>query len=40
MTLDRPDPPRAEGEDGEVILEELGFSKEEIARMRAEGVLL
>lgn len=40
MTLDRPDPPRAEGQDGEAVLEELGFSGEEIARMRTEGVLL
>jgi alpha-methylacyl-CoA racemase len=40
MTLDRPDPPRVEGQDGEAILEELGFSGEEIARMRTEGVLL
>jgi alpha-methylacyl-CoA racemase len=40
MTLDRPDPPRAEGQDGEAILEEIGYSGEEIARMRTEGVLL
>jgi crotonobetainyl-CoA:carnitine CoA-transferase CaiB-like acyl-CoA transferase len=40
MTLDRPDPPRAEGQDGEAILEEIGYSGEEIARMRTEGILL
>jgi alpha-methylacyl-CoA racemase len=39
-TLDRPDPPRAEGEDGETILEDLGYSAEEIARMKAQGALL
>jgi alpha-methylacyl-CoA racemase len=39
-TLDRPDPPRAEGQDGDAILEEIGYSREEIARMRTEGVLL
>jgi alpha-methylacyl-CoA racemase len=40
MVLDRPDPPRREGEDGEVILAELGYSKDEIENMRVEGVLL
>ena len=40
MTLDRPDPPRSEGEDGDAILDELGYSAEEIASMRTEGVLL
>lgn len=39
MRLDRPDPPRPEGADGEAILEELGYSGEEIGRMRSEGVL-
>ena len=38
--LDRPDPPRREGQDGEAILASLGYSAEEIARLRAEGVLL
>jgi len=38
--LDRPDPPRREGQDGEEILAGLGYSPDEIARMRAEGVLL
>ena len=38
--LDRPDPPRREGQDGEAILVGLGYSTAEIARMRAEGVLL
>jgi alpha-methylacyl-CoA racemase len=38
--LDRPDPPRREGQDGEAILNELGYSAEEVARLRAEGVLL
>ena len=40
MTLDRPDPPRREGEDGPAILEELGYSQSDIDRMRKEGVLL
>ena len=39
-TLDRPDPPRREGQDGEAILGELGYSTEEIAEFREEGVLL
>jgi alpha-methylacyl-CoA racemase len=38
--LDRPDPPRREGQDGESILAGLGYSAEEIARLRSEGVLL
>lgn len=37
--LDRPDPPRDEGQDGDAILGELGYSQEEIARLRTEGVL-
>lgn len=37
--LERPDPPRREGEDGEVILGELGYSDGEIAKLRAEGAL-
>jgi alpha-methylacyl-CoA racemase len=40
MPLDRPDPPRDEGEDGELILAELGYSEEEIARLKAQGALL
>lgn len=40
MSLDRPDPPRVEGEDGDAILGELGYSGDEIARMRSEGALL
>jgi alpha-methylacyl-CoA racemase len=40
MSLDRPDPPRAEGQDGEVILAELGYTDGEIARLRSERVLL
>lgn len=39
-SLDRPDPPRHEGQDGDAILANLGYSAEEIARLRAEGVLL
>lgn len=38
--MDRPDPPRSEGEDGEAILGELGYSADDIARMRTEGALL
>ena len=38
--LDRPDPPRREGQDGEAILSGLGYPAEEIARLRHEGVLL
>ena len=40
MTLDRPEPPRREGQDGEAILAGLGYSDEEVAQLRAEGVLL
>ncbi len=39
-SLDRPDPPRREGQDGPAVLIGLGYSSEEIARLRAEGVLL
>ena len=39
-SLDRPDPPRREGQDGETVLAGLGFSVDEIARLRSEGVLL
>jgi len=37
---DRPGPPRAEGEDGEAILRDLGYSAEAIAKLKGEGVLL
>jgi hypothetical protein len=40
MALDRPEPPRREGEDGGTILESLGYSAAEIAGMRTNGVLL
>jgi alpha-methylacyl-CoA racemase len=39
-SLDRPDPPRREGQDGGSILSALGYSVEEINELRAEGVLL
>jgi alpha-methylacyl-CoA racemase len=32
-TLERPDPPRREGEDGEAILAELGYGAAEIAQI-------
>jgi alpha-methylacyl-CoA racemase len=38
--LDRPDPPRKEGADGEAILAGLGYGANDIAQMRADGVLL
>ncbi|HET9336562.1 MAG TPA: CaiB/BaiF CoA-transferase family protein [Sphingomicrobium sp.] len=38
--LDRPDPPRREGQDGETILGELGYSPDDIGTLRADGVLL
>ena len=38
--LDRPDPPRAEGEDGRAIMEELGYSAAEIDALRSSGALL
>jgi crotonobetainyl-CoA:carnitine CoA-transferase CaiB-like acyl-CoA transferase len=40
MELDRPEPPRRDGEDGAAILERIGFSAAEIAEMRTNGVLL
>lgn len=40
MTLDRPDSPRREGQDNDVILAELDYSEEEIARLKSQGVLL
>jgi alpha-methylacyl-CoA racemase len=39
-TTDRPRPPRKGGEDGEVILADLGYSPDEISRLRREGALL
>ena len=38
--LDRPDSPRAEGEDGQAIMEELGYSPAEIDALRSSGALL
>ena len=38
--LDRPDPPRLEGQDGEAILAELGYSADAIAELKEEGALL
>lgn len=38
--LDRPDPPREEGEDGESILADLGYSQSEIDALRSGGALL
>jgi alpha-methylacyl-CoA racemase len=38
--LDRPDPPRRQGQDGEAILAELGYSAEDIAGLKREGALL
>ena len=38
-TLDRPDPPRREGQDGAAILEGLGYAPGEIEALRADGVL-
>lgn len=38
--LDRPEPPRREGEDGEAILAELGFGGDEIRGLREARVLL
>jgi alpha-methylacyl-CoA racemase len=40
MELERPEPPRRDGEDGEAILEGLGYSVDEVAALRANGVLL
>jgi alpha-methylacyl-CoA racemase len=40
MQLDRPDPPRVEGEDGDAILGELGFSAAEVDALRTSGVLV
>jgi alpha-methylacyl-CoA racemase len=40
MELDRPEPPRREGEGGAAILERIGYLAAEIAEMRTNGVLL
>jgi alpha-methylacyl-CoA racemase len=40
MHLDRPDPPRSEGQDGEIVLDELGYSAAEIEALRDCGALL
>ena len=40
MSLDRPDPPRAEGDDGDAILGELDFSAAEVSALRTSGVLV
>ena len=37
--LDRPDPPRTEGEDADTILAELGYSAAEVDAFRSSGVL-
>jgi alpha-methylacyl-CoA racemase len=37
---EQPRPPASEGADGDAILAELGYGEPEIARLRAEGVLL
>ena len=39
MQLDRPDPPRTEGEDGEAILAELGYSAADVTALRLSGAL-
>jgi len=38
--LDRPDPPREEGQDGEMILSDLGYAPTEIEALRSSGALL
>ena len=38
--LERPAPPRREGQDGEAILADLGYSADEVAHLRTEGALL
>lgn len=40
MHLDRPDPPREEGQDGETILGDLGYSQAEIDALRSGGAVL
>jgi alpha-methylacyl-CoA racemase len=39
-SLERPSPPRRSGEDGEAVLHDLGYSRDEIAHLRGSGVLL
>jgi alpha-methylacyl-CoA racemase len=38
--LDRPDPPREEGQDGELVVSDLGYSQQEIEALRSSGALL
>ena len=38
--LERPEPPRAEGEDGAAILGDIGYSPDDITRLREAGALL
>ena len=38
--LDRPDPPRGEGQDGETILTDIGYASPEIEALRSSGALL
>ena len=38
--LDRPDPPREEGQDGAMVLTDLGYSQSEIEALRSGGALL
>jgi alpha-methylacyl-CoA racemase len=40
MHLDRPDPPREEGQDAEMILGDLGYASAEIEALRSSGALL
>ena len=40
MHLDRPDPPRDEGQDGETILGDLGYSQAQIDALRSGGAVL
>jgi alpha-methylacyl-CoA racemase len=38
--LDRPDPPREEGQDGEIVLSDLGYSQSDIEALRSSEALL
>ena len=38
--LDRPEPPKSDGEDGGAILADIGYSADEIGDLRAQGALL
>jgi alpha-methylacyl-CoA racemase len=40
LQLDRPDSPRAEGEDSDAVLGELGFSPSDVQALRANGVVV